>query len=382
MSDVTLTIDQLIVPMSSLQIKTKIYEILARLNFSTTNWKPGGIARTMISATSIVLAMFSVLVSLVARSAFLSMSTGDWLTLVARHVYGVERILATFAAGTLRVFNDSAAPYSIDADEWTFSNSLTGKLYRNTESFTIAAGQTLSIAIRADEAGSASSAGVGSINAIVTPVLGVTCSNDNAIVGMDTEGDEALIARCMLKPQSASPNGPQAAFEYFARTATRADGTLVGVNRVAVNNSSTTGQAIVTCATPSGALSPSDLQYVFANIANKALPGCVTLTVNSSSDVLVNVEFWAYFDGFELSAADQERYAGPALEQWFATTRIGGSTFLGVGTNRIFRDTIRDVIAAAFPVRPALVLLRSPSVDVVLTEMQTAEPGSVVARAG
>lgn len=381
MNDVILTIDQLINPMTPAVIKAKIYEILARLNFSTTGWKPGGIARTMISAMSIVLAAFSVLISLIARSAFLSMSTGDWLTLVARHVYGVERILATFAAGTLNVTNASAIPYTVTAGEWTFGNAETGRTYRNTEAFFLAPGATMAIAVRADEAGSASSAGVGLITRLVTGVLGVSCSNDNALVGLDTETDDSLIARCMLKPQSLSPNGPRAAFEYFARAATRPDGTPVGVNRVNVANSSMTGQAVVTVATASGELSPSDLEHVRTSLETNALPNCVTLALSTSTDVLVNVEFWAYFDGSEMSPEEQERHVAPVLQQWFAGTRIGGSTILGVGKNKIFRETIRNVIANAFPERPALVVLHSPSADVTLSEQETAEPGVVMARA-
>jgi phage-related baseplate assembly protein len=239
----------------------------------------------------------------------------------------------------------------------------------------------LIIAIRADEAGSASSAGAGLITRLVSGILGVSCSNDNALVGLDTEADDSLIARCMLKPLSLSPNGPRGAFEYFARMATRSDGTLVGVNRVNVANSSPTGQAVVTVATASGQLSPSDLEHVRSSIENNALPECVTLTLTTSTDVLVNIEFWAYFDEFELSPEEQDSYVTPVLQQWFASTRIGGSTILGVGKNKIFRDTIRHVIASAFPVKPALVVLHSPTVDVTLTASQTAEPGAVIARA-
>lgn len=388
MSDVTLLIDQLVNPLSPRQIRDKIYDVLARLNVSTTNWKPGGVVRLMIAACSVVLAGFSVVISLIARSAFLTMSTGAWLTLVARHVFGVEREVATFASGNLTLQNSEAVSRSYDADEVLFANPTTGKTYRNTSAFTIGASATLDVAVHATEAGAASSSGVGTVTKIVSPaMLGITCTNLVTLIGTDDQSDESLIAACLLKPTSLSPNGARGAYETFAKQAKRLDGTSIGVNRVAVSNSSLVGVTTVTVATPSGEVTgtqsdPStDLGAVYQYLIENCLPGCVTLVVQSAEGVLVNVAFWAYFRNMVMTAGEQERIAGPAVEQWFTGLKIGGTTIPDVMYNKVPRDTLRDVIAAAFPTRPELVVIISPSTDLTLDALAVAEIGSITARA-
>jgi hypothetical protein len=387
MSDVTLTIDQLIYPLSPAQVKAKIYEVLARLNCSTTNWKPGGVVRLMIAACSIVLAALSVLISLIARSAFLTLSSGDWLTLVARYVYGVERQLATLATGTVTLVNNEGGRFDYAAEEAVFLNITTGKTYRNTEPFVLEPGGAVTVAVRAEETGSASSTGPGTITGFVTTMLGVTVSNDVTLVGLDEQSDDSLIAECLLKPQSLSPNGARGAFEYFAKKATRSGGTAVGINRVKSNNSSTTGQTVLTVATPTGEVSgdPSnpatDLGAVFASVAGNCLPGCVTLTVRSARARTLNVEFTAYFKDLAMLPSEQERQAAPAVEQWFADLDIGGTTIPGVIENIVPRDTLRDIIAASFAKRPTLVVIHSPASNVPLDPLDVAGLGTITARA-
>ena len=106
-------------------------------------------------------------------------------------------------------------------------NPTTNKAYRNTGSVSLGAMATLTIPIRAVEAGSTSTSTAGTITAFETPVLGVTVSNAVEVVGRDEELDPALRARCSEKLGSLSPFGPWDAYTYAARNATRADGTLV-----------------------------------------------------------------------------------------------------------------------------------------------------------
>jgi phage-related baseplate assembly protein len=383
-----LTIDQLITSMTPIQIKSKIYEILAQLNVSTTNWKPGGVVRLMVAAVSIVLSAFSVFVSLIARSAFLTMSSGAWLTLVARHVFFVERAVATFASGSVTLVNSGGGSYDPDIGELVISNSITGKTYRNTERFAapLTSGNSVTVAIRADEAGSGSSSGPNTITHLVTPLIGVTCTNGLSLVGQDEQTDDSLISECMLKPQSLSPNGARGAYEFFAKNALRSDGTSIGINRVTVSNSSLTGAAIVTVATASGAVTgtPSnyatDLGAIFKNIAENSLPGCVTLSVQSAATRPFNIQFWAYFKDITMGADDQVRAATPAIDAWMSGLDIGGANILDVASHKVFRDTLRDIISGSFSVRPTLVVITNPSADVTLNSNEVAVRGTVEAR--
>ena len=386
-NEVTLTIDEIIYGLTPAQVKSKIYEILGRLLVSTTNWKPGGVVRLMIAACSVVLSALSVLVALVARSAFLTYSSGDWLTLVAFHVYGVTRNQASFASGTIRLVNTQGGMFDFATDEAIFANTETGKTYRNSAPFLLGIGGTVTVDIRATEAGSASSCGPGTITTLVTSMIGVTATNPVTLVGNDVESDQSLIARCQLKPQALSPNGARGAYDKFAREAVRQDGTEVGVNRVAVSYASMLGETVVTVATSSGEVTgdaydpATDLGAVFANIAGHCLPGAVSLWVRTATARTINVRFWCYFDKVVMSSAEQERIAGPIIMQWFEDLAIGGTSITGVVSHKMLRDTLRDTIAGAFTTKPLLVVVLSPDADVSLDETDVATLGSLEARA-
>lgn len=383
MSNVTL--DALITALTPKQIKTKIYETLSDLNASTTAWNPGGVARLMIAVFSIVASMFSITIAALARSAFLTLSSGPWLTLVARYVFGTERFPATAAIGTITLTNSQGGSFSKAAYSVTVRGA-TGKTYRNSVAFELGPLSTVTVPFVADAIGTGSNAGVGTVVTLVTTMPGVTVSNPTAFVGRDEERDPDLIARALLKPQSLSPMGARGAYKWFALNATRSsDGALIGVNRVSVSHSSVFGAVTVMVATPAGALNSSDLADVRANIIKNALPGGVVCGVQTALPLAINVQFWAYFDDRELPASEQQRVATLALTPWLTSTDmpIGGVLIPGVIENKVPRDTIRDVISQGFVDagygRPRLVKLVTPAVDVPVMAYQVPVPGTITA---
>ena len=102
--------------------------MIAATGTKTTNWKPGAVVRTIVAVLAFVLAAFSVLTSLLAKSGFLELSSGAWLTLVARYVYGVERDTGSFATGFVTLDNAGGGVYSGDPDDLLFTNPTTGHL--------------------------------------------------------------------------------------------------------------------------------------------------------------------------------------------------------------------------------------------------------------
>ena len=122
------------------EVEAAIYDAVEARGAKTSAWKPGAVVRTIIAGVSIVLAAFSSLIALVAAGGFLELATGDWLTLVARYVFGVERIGATFATGTVTLTNGSGTPYSGGADDLIVQNSTTDAVYRSTGAWSVAAG--------------------------------------------------------------------------------------------------------------------------------------------------------------------------------------------------------------------------------------------------
>lgn len=113
----------------------------------------------------------------------------------------------------------------------------------------------------ADVAGPNSTAAPGTITQTVTTLSGVTCNNLQSFVGTDWESNTALAARCRLKIQSLSPNGPGGAYEYFALSANSllaAESPPVElsapVTRVITQSSATTGIITTVIASASGAV--------------------------------------------------------------------------------------------------------------------------------
>lgn len=114
----------------------------------------------------------------------------------------------------------------------------------------------------ADVAGTGGSSAGNTINTLVTTVNGVSVSNPSAVAGANWESNTALAARCRLKLQSLSPNGPSGAYKYFALSASQLLAaqnppvTLSApITRVLVQSSPATGVVTVTVANAGGAVS-------------------------------------------------------------------------------------------------------------------------------
>lgn len=113
------------------------------LKLTTTQWQPGGIARTILAIVSYVLQIEDIQISLIAQGGFLDFAANGsvtytdingksvtiyvtpdpsnpaqnpsgrlgWLDVLASSVYNVERIQTTFAGGNLAIINSSVATY-------------------------------------------------------------------------------------------------------------------------------------------------------------------------------------------------------------------------------------------------------------------------------
>jgi phage-related baseplate assembly protein len=376
-------LDELVTPLTREQVQARIYSVLTLLGVTTTTWKPGAVVRTMIFAVAIIASAFSRLQALIARSGFLELAEDAWLSIVAKYVYNVERVYATFAEGTLTLVNTGGGIFTLDADDLTVRNPTTGKSYRNTVGFTLEALATLSIPIRAVEAGSASTSGAGTITAFDTPLLGVTCSNALAVVGLDAESDPALRARCGEKLGSLSPFGPWDAYSFAARNARRVDGSLVGVTRVR-NVKDGFGNLTTYVATSSGTVTgtadnlATDLGIVNEAIQRLAAPLAVTAHTASATafTLAVTYKVWMY-NTSGLSPAQIEDAIEARLVLFMSGQPIGGNV-IGADPGKVFVDAIRTTIGATLP-QIFHVEVTAPAADVVLSVAQVPVLGAVTA---
>jgi phage-related baseplate assembly protein len=375
------TLADLTTPLTRDEVQTRIYDVIGLVGTRTTSWKPGAVVRTMITACAMILSAFSELTALIAKSGFLELAEGRWLALVAWYVYGVEKQYATFATGEVTLTNAGGGIYPVDPDDLIVRNPDTGKQYRNLEGFTLAAMETQTIVVRAVEAGSSSTSAPGTIVELETPLLGVSATNALAVVGIDDEEDPALRARCSEKLGSLSPFGPWDAYAYAARTATRADGTLIGITRVRTVKDGA-GNVDTYVATATGAVTgtignlATDLGVVDEAIQRRAAPLAVTANVASASTVAIPVSYrvWMY-NTSGLTQAEIESAISARLVTFMMGQPIGGNV-VGSDAGKVFADAIRTAIGAALP-QIFHVIVTLPAADVALSISQVPVLGTV-----
>jgi phage-related baseplate assembly protein len=259
------------------------------------------------------------------------------------------------------------------------------KTYRNTGVFHLGAGGTVTVDIQADEVGTASNAASGEISEFETPLIGVTCSNANAVIGIDEESDSELQAECREMADSLSPNGPRDAYSYFAKRAVRDDGSSVGVTRVKVSAPSQTAAVTITVATASGAVPgdvddwETDLGLVDKTIQTNVTPDGITTTVRTGDLVTIAVtyEIWVYaWTG--RTAAQIQSAVETALEAFIATQPIGGNLLPGQSVGYVYQDAIAAAIGAALPAGEIPhVVVTLPAADVELGDTDVPALGTV-----
>jgi hypothetical protein len=375
------TLAQLIVQQTKTELYTAAVAVANALGLPVTSWQAGDPTRAQFHYQSENLAALEEIVVGYIRSRFLDLATGMWLKVKAEQDFDVTVPSATFATADVTLTNASGAVYSIDAGDLTVKSSITDKTYRNTTGGTLGAAGTatdeLDLTFVADEAGSDSSAGAGEIDEMVTGLLGVTCSNTLAAVGIDEQDEAVTRQQCRDKLGSLSPNGPKEAYSFVAR-----DPDLAGTNactRVRVYSDSDTGDVTVYLAGPSGGVAEADRALIEDAILTYATPLCITPSVLAATNVAVAItyEIWIY-NSCNRTAAEAAEDIEAALESMFATRPIGGDIITVGGAGYMYQSlieaTIRNVFSQAFRVTVTL-----PTGDTAIAAGQVATLGTVIA---
>lgn len=341
-----LSLKDLITKQTREDFEDSILGVAAGLGLSTTNWRASGKTRVMIASFSQLLSQLSDIVVDLASSGFLDLATGGWLTLLAKYVYNVDRVLATAATGPVTLHNSTGAGMTFHPGELRLEHATSGKTYTLQADVTVGAGGNASPVFAADEVGSASSATPGTITGFVTPIIGLTATGNAAsLVGTDDELDPPLVDRCRLKLGALSPNGPAAAYEYVARSTPG-----VVVNRVLISKSSLTGTVTITVAAPGGALAGGDVTTLQAAIDSQVTPDTVTATVQSAvaHPFAVTTDVWIKTSA-NLTDGDVQSLVEAALLDFFVNAPIGGWVIPPAALGSVYQDAIKARVASASP---------------------------------
>jgi len=375
---VSLSLDELITPLTSDQVLETWLAALEVLGIPARSWRPGGAFRTILRVLATTYAGFTTLVAAFIRSGFLDLASGPWLTLLARYVYGVERIPATFASGDVVVTNTGGGVFEFAAGEVTFLGTTTSppKAYTNAAPFSLGPGQIATVAIVAVERGAASSAPPSTITALQTTLLGVIVTNPTAVVGTEEQTDADLVQTCKDKLAARSPNGPRGAYAFAIRRATRPNGAPVDINRSQISTSSSTGTVTIWIASPSGAPIDEDLAAVAASVEAVARPDTVTVDVLAATAVALTqaLTVWATkTDG--LSATDLGLLVSRALASMIAAYPIGGLKEAPSTRGFLFAAMIIGTAKAA---HPSIFDVRGVASDLPILDGQVASLAATV----
>jgi hypothetical protein len=337
-----MTIEQLTATPTRDQIFDQMITWLVAQGIPADQWRRGGTARSILRVVASSYYALAVLISFIAGAGFLPTATGDFLTLLARYVYGVERVVSTFATGQILASNSSGGNYTYQPGELLVANTITKKGYRNTAAVTLNSGDVdVPVDIEAIDLGTASNATAGQITTVSISDAGVTCTNPFAVLAQNAWTDEVLRAACLAKLGALSLLGPRGAYVYAIQTATF-EGAPVNVNRWSISPSSSKGLVTIRIASPSGPVTADDLQAVKDRIEEVARPDSVTtdtdtVGVSSASRALT---VWAKaVPGVDAAAIEEA--VTVAIDDMLAVYPIAGIPKPPSTTGYLYADEIR-----------------------------------------
>lgn len=339
------------------------------LSVPVTSWRSGDPTKALFHFLATVLAERETVASEFIKSGFLSTATGDWLTVVAEELYGVDRPAATAATSTITLSNTTGRYYNLAAGEVTVLNASTGATYHSTAALVLPRGETATLTVEADEPGSAGSAVANDIDTIVSTMLGVSITASTLATGTDALDDTALRTLCRATLGALSPNGPPDAYEYVALTPTLS--LAPNVTRAAAVEDSTYGLVTLYVAGNSGPVSGADVTAVQTAVNTWAKPLCIQPTVVNTSASPITVT--ATVTGEDIPAAI-DTLCETALGAYFRTILLGAQGGV-VSLAAIYRAILGAAEDAG--ASNVTVAISAPTADTELTTAQVATLGTV-----
>lgn len=369
---------ELLTPVPTETVVAQSLGIASALGMPVTAWQPISVAREIIYINSQLVHNFSVVMAEgPVAGGFLTYSTGAWKTLCAYEIFDTERNEASSATGKIKLVNAAGVPFPVTPGSVRVLNESAQKTYTNTNSGTVpASGDLSTIEFVADEPGSASNLTSADVLSLVVMVPGLSAVYLEDLIGQNEESDQALDIRAREANAKASPNGPGDAYQYFAKTTRRPDGSLVGVTRT--NKIEGNGTVTLYLADADGALNSQDRDYVFDNVNANVVPTGFTLLIPNPTCVEVEIALtMALTPNPEASAShtDTEARIRTAIATYLSSIDIGGNqaqSFQGV-----FWDTILTLIRVAAGDDVLSVSLTLPAGNVPLSSGQAPVLGFV-----
>lgn len=279
-----MTIQQLLTALTPAQVRSNLVATLQSLGLQPQNWPQGSIASSLLTGIATIGSVLTGQLANGIAQQWNPTASGGGLQLLSQYFFGITPPQATFASGSVTLTNTGGGVYSYGPGQATFQSTVANSAglypqYTNTSSFLLNANSTLTIPVQCTTVGSAGNSAPGFVTLLITQMLGVSCTNQNPILGTDALSDPALR---QLNTNSlgvrGSAYGPRSAYAYAISVAVNSvTGLPVNVNRQSISIASHTGEVTIYVASPEGAVSTTDLQGISNSIEALARPDCVTV---------------------------------------------------------------------------------------------------------
>jgi hypothetical protein len=348
---IQLSLSQLLqaVPLESW--KQRIEDIAKGVGLKTENWAAGGFTRILIALFAPLHTTNGDAVRIIAASHFLDLAEGAWLTALAKQVYNVDRIEATYAAApqAITLTNTGNKYFEFDPLDIVFKKPSNDRSYRNSSGGVLPPGGTLVVDVIADQPGSDSNAAVGTITELTTTLLGVTCTNTVALIGVDEQKDPELRQLCRDSVAARSIGGVKRAYFYYAKTTRRTNGTPVGVTRVRIPPAVGDGTGAVYVASASGALTSPDVDFVQASFDENVTHYGFDATAISAANKSITAPCTIWIpSSLGLTEEQAQLKVYDALSAYITGVDIGG-VVIAPTAGRIYWRKLIEIITAAVP---------------------------------
>jgi hypothetical protein len=235
----SISLTDLLSPRSAQQVINDFFSYLANppdpslVSVRTANWRTGGPYRFLAYRQGIEASLIYQILASFAGSSFLRFASGKWLDWLGEDFFSEPRQQATFATITETVtIPAGAGPYG---PLQLVVQTSDGKQFISQTPVTLPAGpQSITVAMRAAQAGTLYNVGANTVNQLVSPsILGISVNNAaDAVPAFDQEPDTRYRQRLAAK-WGAITGTTAAAYVYWAMTASPE---VVKVSILANNN--------------------------------------------------------------------------------------------------------------------------------------------------
>lgn len=380
-----LSLEQLRKPLTRAQAMERIVELLTAFGFDTTAWQEGAIQRTLMNLLAVLVSDFSEVSKAGAEFGFNAYATGDALREFSRSRYQQDKQLASRTRGTMRLTSTASIPYTIVPGQ-LLATTESGVQFRNVTGGVLSAGSvstpsTLDLVFDAVIAGAASAqVANGAVNRLITPLAGVTISNNlstpwYSVAGADEESDVSMRRRNATKWATLTVEFVAESYEHIARQN--------GAAKVKVHDSNPRGAGTldVYAAGETAQLGNATMAAIQAAFAARAFQTDAAWPSASDSRVatvhptphLLNITATLYHDP-NVPGATMVSRAREALTDYLRRTPIGGWDYSPGPANVLKYEDIADVLKNVEGMRS--VTLGTPSSSVTINPLALVTEGA------